>query len=433
MRRPERAAAPAVHDASVALGRALRERGLATDVDSELAFCRALGEVEISNRERVYWAASACFVGRPDERPAFDAVFDRFWEGRELRPPGRGAEHGESDPRMTGPQSGGEALPQFRAQGRAGALVGGGLRRASREVPAAVEGRRGTGEQRGALAAWSPADVRTDREALSYAADELAAVRRLAEELRGAVPERRSRRMRASRAGRLDLRRTVRGSLGTEGEVLRLAYAAPSRRPRRLLFLCDVSGSMDRYSRVLLASMKAAVGPGRQAEAFVFATRLTRLTKELSEGETERALERARERVEDWSGGTRIGEVLRAFNRGWGRRGVARGAIAIIVSDGWDRGDPLELARELERLRLQARRLVWVNPRRSPPSEQPLAVGMRAALPHIDDFVDGHDPRAIAGLASVVGGLRADRPARGRRARGLDSYRSRADSRCEEE
>lgn len=164
------------------------------------------------------------------------------------------------------------------------------------------------------------------------------------------------------------------------------------------------------------------MGSDRKVEAFAFATRLTRLTRELSASEAERALERARTRVSDWSGGTRIGEVLGAFNRSWGRRGLARGAIVLIVSDGWDRGDSARLARELERLRLQSRRLAWINPRPLALEAQPLAIGMRAALPHLDDFVPGHDPRALAGLASVVGGMGAARPNRSPRGgRDLDS------------
>jgi uncharacterized protein with von Willebrand factor type A (vWA) domain len=412
-KRPESSpATPAIHDAAVSLGRALRKFGLTTSVDGELAFCRALAEVDITRRPEVYWAAKACFLQRPEQRPVFDRIFDRFWDGRNLLGPEGGVQHGETDPRMAGPQQVGEALPQFQVDGRSGTLVGGGLQRATREVPAGGAGQRGASERRGVLAAYSPADVQTQLEELDYAPEELAAVRRLAADLRRNAPQRRSRRTQASRRGRLDLRRTLRNALRTDGEALRPAYAAPSLKRRRLLFLCDVSGSMDRYSRVLLASMKAAVGPGSKAEAFVFATRLTRLTRKLSEGEAERALERARDCVQDWSGGTRIGEVLSVFNRSWGRRGLARGAIVIVVSDGWDRGDPDQLGRELERLQLQARRLVWVNPRPGTLAAQPLAIGMRTALPHVDDFVPGHDPRAIAGLASVIGGLGAGRPAR---------------------
>ena len=154
---------------------------------------------------------------------------------------------------------------------------------------------------------------------------------------------------------------------------------------------------------------------GIQAEAFVFATSLTRLTPTLCDRDVHRALEQARASVGDWSGGTRIGAALAEFNRVWGRRGLARGAIVIVFSDGWDRGDPQVLAQETRRLQLQSRRLIWVNPRPAELNMQPLAVGMRAAMPHVDDFIPGHDPRAIAGLASLVHGLGKTRPARRQR------------------
>jgi len=182
---------------------------------------------------------------------------------------------------------------------------------------------------------------------------------------------------------------------------------------------------MERYSRQLLASLQAAVAAGIRAEAFVFATRLTRLTGTLADRDIARALEHARAEVPDWSGGTRIGQALAHFNRRYARLGLARGAIVIIASDGWDRGDPDVLARELARLRLQCRRLVWLNPRPHQDLRgQPLAIGMRAALPYIDDFVPGHDPAAVAALARLIGGLGGGRPARRQRPPGRPELRS---------
>ena len=414
MKRPEHA----VIAAAVALGRALREAGVSSTVDAEMVFCRALAELDIRRREHVYWAARASLVHRPDDVPAFERIFSRFWEG--LAPGGSdGAQHGESDPRMPGPQHGGDSLPQYRQEGRSSHLLDGHATRASQELPSAGTedaGARDGRERRGLLAAYSPEDILAPADSFRYAQEELAAVRRLAEELRAAVPERRSRRLRARRrGGRLDVRRTVRRSLATDGETLQLAWASHSRAPRRLLLLCDVSGSMERYSRALLAALGGVVGSGVKAETFVFATRLTRLTGELGGHDAARALEHARAAVADWSGGTRIGQALADFNAAHGRRGLARGAITVVVSDGWDRGDPDLLARELAHLRLQSRRLVWLNPRPAAIEGQPLAVGMRAARPHVDDFVAGHDPRAVAELARLIGGLGSGRPARRQR------------------
>ena len=406
----------AVLNAAVAFGRALRHSGFGASVDRELLFCQALCEVDVRVRDDVYWAARAAFVQEPAQLPLFEAAFERFWGGHSLDVWERGSEHGESDPRMAGPQHGGESLPQARREGQASPLLDAQKQRSSAEIPSgSSDDDRSEGEKKGVLAAYSPADTEGERKRLEYRHDELAAVRRLIDDLKRTVPERRSRRLRPDRVGhRLDVRKTLRGALATEGEAFRLSYSAPSVRPRRLLFLCDVSGSMDRYSRVLLASLKAAVGASGKTEAFVFATRLTRLTRSLSGRDLERTLEQARAAVADWSGGTRIGHVLAEFNRTYARRGFARGAIVIVVSDGWDRGDPDVLARELRRLQLQARRLVWINPRPLAVNNQPLAIGMRAALPYVDDFVPGHDPRAVAGIARVLSGLGARRPQRRR-------------------
>ena len=408
-----------VCDAAVALGRGLRAVGLSTSVDGELVLCRALAELDLRRREHVYWAARCALLRHPDDVAAFDAVFERFWAGR---PPVLGSvmtEHAETDPRMPGPQHGGESLPQYRSEGRSSQLVDGAPSKASHEIPTAGSDDDAEREERvarGVLAAYSPAEVLGGHQPLRYAEQELLAVRRLAEELRRSVPARRSRRLRPTpRRGRLDVRATVRGSLRTDGEALRPAFTDHSRRPRRLLVLCDVSGSMERYSRALLGALEAVVGSGLKSETFVFATRLTRLTGPLSGRDAARALAEARAAVPDWSGGTRIGPALAQFNAVYARRGFARGAIAIVVSDGWDRGDPRLLARELELLQLQCRRLIWINPRPTELAGQPLAVGMRAALPFVDDYLTGADPRAMLQLGRVIAGLGAGRPPRRQR------------------
>lgn len=408
-----------VADAAVGLGRTLREAGVATTVDAELAFCRALGELDLRSRAQVYWAGRATLVHQRADVPTYDAVFARFWDGRPAVAGEPIAEHAESDPRMPGPQHGGESLPQYRTDGRSSQLLDGERTRASREIPSAGSDeaeRREERRARGVLAAYSAEEQLGDPEPLRYAEHELTAVRRLAEELRRAAPERRSRRaVAASRPGRLDVRATVRGSLRTDGELLRPRYCAPSRRPRRLLVICDVSGSMERYSRALLASLEAVVGSGLKAETFVFATRLTRVTGPLSGHDAARALAEARAAVPDWAGGTRIGPALAEFDAVHARRGLARGAIAIVVSDGWDRGDPRTLAAALARLRLQVRRLIWINPRPNQLDGQPLAVGMRTALPFVDDYITGVDPAAMMELGRVIAGLGAGRPARRQR------------------
>ncbi|RDI75835.1 Protein containing von Willebrand factor type A (vWA) domain [Gaiella occulta] len=411
-----------VADAVVAFGRALREEGIASGVDQELVLARALAELDLRRREHVYWATRATFVRNREQLPAFERLFERFWAGARLDSPGDlVAEHGETDPRVAGPQHGGSSLPQFRSDpGHTQLLDAEGARTASPlEIPTAPSEEQGREARRGLLAAYSPNEVLTEHVPLEVGDDEVAAARRLAEELRHATPKRLSRRLSSGdlRRGRLDIRSTVKRSLACEGEPLRPVYVTRRPKPRRLLFLCDVSGSMERYSRALLTSLQGAVRAGGKTEAFVFATRLTRLTGSLTGHDVARALEDAKAAVPDWSGGTRIGHALEDLRRRYGGLGLARGAIVVIASDGWDRGDPDLLADELAALRLQCRRIVWLNPRPSDLGRQPLAIGMQTALPFVDDYVAGHDPCAVAALARLLGRVGSGRPARRQRAR----------------
>jgi uncharacterized protein with von Willebrand factor type A (vWA) domain len=169
------------------------------------------------------------------------------------------------------------------------------------------------------------------------------------------------------------------------------------------VLLCDISGSMEPYARAYLQFLESAAGGGAHAEAFVFATRLTRLTRPLRAGSPEAAIRRAAATAPDWSSGTRIGAALRAFNDGWGRRGLARGAVVVILSDGWERDDPALVAREMERLGRLAHRIVWVNPRAAAPGFAPLTGGMAAALPHCDALLSGHSLAALEAVADAIG------------------------------
>jgi uncharacterized protein with von Willebrand factor type A (vWA) domain len=190
--------------------------------------------------------------------------------------------------------------------------------------------------------------------------------------------------------------------LRSGGEPINRAFSSTTRRPRRVVLLFDVSGSMEPYARALLQFVQAAVVGRGRVEAFALGTRLTRITRELSSRDPDAALAAAANRVLDWSGGTRLGDGLRAFNDRWGVRGMARGAVVVILSDGWDRGDPDVLANEMARLGRVAHRIVWVNPLKATPEYEPLARGMAAALPHIDEFVEGHSIGALEDLAAVI-------------------------------
>jgi hypothetical protein len=216
-------------------------------------------------------------------------------------------------------------------------------------------------------------------------------------------PQRISRRTRPTRRRRdlHDLRATVRVSLRHGGELFERRYREPAERPRRLVLVCDVSGSMTPYARMLLQYMQASVSARARVEAFVFGTRLTRVTRELAGRDPDRALARAAEHVTDWSGGTRIGSALAELNREHGRR-IGRGAIIVVLSDGWDRGDPDVLAEEMARLRRCAHRVLWLNPLAADPRYEPLTRGMQAALPHVDHLLPGNSIASLEALAQLM-------------------------------
>jgi hypothetical protein len=255
---------------------------------------------------------------------------------------------------------------------------------------------------------YSPVEVLRHKDFASLDTGEWAEAHRLLAALRVSRDLRRSRRLRASRRrrGHPDLRSTVRGALSTGGEPIRPRWRSPSVRPRRMVLLADVSGSMEPYARAVLRFAQAAVaarGPGR-VEVFTLGTRLTRVTRELRGQDPEVAARRATAVVADWSGGTRLGDGIGEFNDRWGARGMAHGAVVVILSDGWDRGDPGRLAEEMARLGRVARRIVWVNPLKASAGYAPLARGMAAALPYVDEFVEGHSLAALEELAALIGG-----------------------------
>src|ERR687893_1869838 len=236
---------------------------------------------------------------------------------------------------------------------------------------------------------YSPVDVLRKKDFADCTPEEFAELYRLMADMRLSGAMKRSRRLEPAHRGRHDARRTLRGAMRTGGEPMRHRYRRARDRPRRVVLLCDVSGSMASYSRALLRFMHAGVASGEPVEAFVLGTRLTRVTRELADRDPDRALAEASRAVEDWSGGTRLGDTIKEFVDRWGQRGMARGAVVVILSDGWDRGDVSVLAKNMERIARLAHRVVWVNPLKAAPGYQPLARGMAAALPYVDVFLSG--------------------------------------------
>ena len=282
-------------------------------------------------------------------------------------------------------------------------------------MPAAHEGLR-PGEREGDQAVDVPVPLPSDAEVLAekrfdaLEPHELAQLYRLMSRLRLETPQRLTRRYEHGRGHRIDMRRTLRRSLRTAAEPMRLAHRRRRVQRRRLVLLCDISGSMEPYARAYLQFLTSAAGSDNRAEAFVFATRLTRLTRALASRNPERAIQRAAETAPDWSSGTRIGDALKTFNDRHGRRGLARGAVVVIISDGWERGDPALVGREMERLARLAHRIVWVNPRVSARAFSVRAGGMVAALPHCDALVSGHNFKALGEVVAAIGGADFETP-----------------------
>ena len=252
-------------------------------------------------------------------------------------------------------------------------------------------------------AAWSDMELLREKDFARYTEAEMALARELIARLARRHPMRLSRRTRPSRRREHvpDLRATVYSSLRTGGEPVHRRWRAPTRRPRQVVLVCDVSGSMAPYSRMLLQYMHASVAAQRRVEAFAFGTRLTRITQELAGRDHDRALDRATAAVSDFSGGTRIGAAIAELNRVHGRR-IGRGAVVIVLSDGWDRGEPEQLDVEMARLRRAAYRLVWLNPLAAHPDYQPLARGMQAAVPHTDRLLAGNSLASLEELATIL-------------------------------
>jgi uncharacterized protein with von Willebrand factor type A (vWA) domain len=362
----------------VAFSRLLREGRVECGPGRLQDAVRALEVVDITSRTDVYWALRCTLISRHDDVDVFDAAFAAFWDGAPVAASERGREIRQ--PSAGGQRIGaGQDLAADRADGGADS--------------AAERAERGT--------AWSAVERLRRLDFTEYGPEELRRARRLVERVARAAPHRRSRRLEAAHDGRkLDARRTLQSAMRTGGHPLERSWRRRRLVPRKLLFLVDVSGSMEPYARATIMFLQAAVGPGRKVEAFTFGTRLTRVTGQLEGRDPDRALRAASETVPDWAGGTRIGENLRAFNDRGACRGLVRGAVVVIVSDGWERGDPQLLAAEMRRLHRAAHVVVWVNPLAAEPGFEPLAQGMAAALPHVDVFAPAHDLASLAALAT---------------------------------
>jgi uncharacterized protein with von Willebrand factor type A (vWA) domain len=352
----------------VDFGRVLRGAGLEVGPTRVGDAVSALALVGVADRERVYWTLRQTLASSVDELEAFDRAFALWFGG------GR-----------AGPDEEDVAQRPVFVAGPAGDAPGG----------------RAAGADRGG---YSADELLRQKDFATLTDDDRARLGELIRALARARPQRRSRRLRPHARGTvLDLRRLMRASLATGGDPRECTFRRRVDAPRRVVVLCDVSGSMEPYARAILLFVHALRQAGRGVEAFVFGTRLTRVTPALARRDPGRALDETAAQALDWAGGTRIGASLRAFNDRWG----ARGAVVVVVSDGWEIGDTAAIAQETARLHRESYALLWLNPLKGKPEYQPLAGGMRAALPHVDRFLPGHDFESLEQLADAVAGVAA--------------------------
>jgi uncharacterized protein with von Willebrand factor type A (vWA) domain len=367
-------------------GRVLRRAGVDVHRGRLLDVIEALGHVKLGDRDEVYHTCRALLVHRQDQIAVFDRAFAAFWR-----------EHHERTAR-------GETRPD---ESRAAVIEIEELF-APDELSApsgADEGEENAASTQSAVKTWSDVARVADKDFAAFTTDEIAEAGAALSRLVWSPGERRTRRWVRGRGSRIDLRRAIAESLRTGGDVVKLARRTRRVRPRPLVLLCDVSGSMERYSRMLLHFAHAVTRRHHRVEAFLFSTQLTRITRQLRLRRPDDALAAVSRSVPDWSGGTRIGEAVKEFHQRWSRRVLNGGPVVLLISDGWDRGDPEELANQIARLQRSCHRLVWLNPLIGTAGYAPLTRGLQAALPFVDDFLPARTLSNLTDLAIHLNAL----------------------------
>lgn len=368
----------------------LRQAGFAISPQQNMELAQAMTLVDIGRREQVYHAARSLLVTRREQMALFEAIFNRFW---------RNGGDGRAQPQKA------PLAPRHKRHGQPFTIVNymaAKAQSADREVEVVDK-----------TQTYSDAELLQQKLFSEMSPEELETIKRLIQEMRWQVSLRRTRRRVPDKNGdMLRLRQAMRTVVRTGGVPLHLSWQSRKIKQRPFVLIADVSGSMEKYGRLLLQFFYSVSHSVSQVECFVFGTRLTRITHQLKLKNIDRAVDEAARDVVDWSGGTRIGESLRAFNRQWSRRVLRRGAIVLIVSDGWERGDVSVLRQEMRYLQARSHRLIWLNPLLGLATYQPLVEGMAAALPYIDDFLPVHNLQSLTELSHHLGRLGQHRSVR---------------------
>jgi uncharacterized protein with von Willebrand factor type A (vWA) domain len=377
----------------VRFGRLLRAIGIKVTPTQIFELVGALDHVDIRHREDVKNTARTILISRHEHLALFDRAFDLFWQARKkgaLLEIDLGAllqklEKKEKLEEVPAPKDNGRDVPE-------------------RESPEPIIEKVFT---------YSGREVLRQKDFVDLTPDELQEVKWLMQSMQWQLEQRRTRRKTPSSRGTyLDMRRTFRQNLRYGGEPLQLTWRQRKLKRRPLVVICDISGSMERYSRILLRFIYAISNGLENVEAFVFSTRLTRITRQLRERDIDVALDQVTRQIRDWGGGTRIGDALKTFNYKWGRRVLGQGALVLIISDGWDRGDIDLLRQEISRLQLSCQRLIWLNPLLGSENYEPLTRGMQTALPFIDDFLPVHNLSSLEQLGNLLKRLGEHKPSR---------------------
>jgi uncharacterized protein with von Willebrand factor type A (vWA) domain len=372
---------PRLLDNLVIFGRVLRRAGFQVHSGRLAELAEALGYVDLRVRDEVYHACRALLVQRQDQMAVFDLAFALFWR-----------EH--HDAQSGGPAHGTQSVEPGASSVETELLAIEELDRTAEDAPDADPP-----AEEGRLKTWSDGGALARKDFAAFTTDDLAEARAALARLVWQPGQRRTRRWIRGRGPRVDLRRAIAESLRSGGDVVKLPRRKRRVRPRPLVLLCDVSGSMERYSRMLLHFAHTLTQRHRRVETFLFATRLTRVTRELRAAGPDEALAAVSGSVTDWSGGTRIGAVMKEFHQRWSRRVLHGGPVALLISDGWDRGDPVELGQQIARLQRSCHRLIWLNPLIGTADYAPLTRGLQAALPFVDDFLP---VRTLTNLAQLA-------------------------------
>jgi uncharacterized protein len=374
---------PALLDNLLLFGRVLRRAGIDVHHGRLLDLAEALRHVDLGVRDDVYHACRALLVHRHDQLAVFDRAFAAFWRAHHQAAAPAGA---RSDAARQSAMEIDEVLAPDDARPE--------------------DSDDGDGETAATgVRTWSDAERLADKDFAAFTDAELADAAAALSRLTWTPGLRRTRRWVRGRGSRIDLRRSIADSLRTSGDVVSLARRTRRVRARGLVLLCDVSGSMERYSRLLLRFAHALTARHRNVEAFLFATQLTRITRQLRASRTDDAIAAVSRSVPDWSGGTRIGAAVKTFHQRWGRRALHRGPVVLLISDGWDRGDPAELREQIARLQRSCHRLVWLSPLAGTAGYEPLTRGLQAALPFVDDFLPARTLNNLADLAIHLNAL----------------------------